>query len=237
MPWKHTAKKGPDAVAGGWYYNLGITGMRAVLIKDRPTDLLVKYVFKGTPAYGKVKVGDVITGANGKRFTVPHRNGYSVEVFGGHGPMMDFAAALDESQGDRLKGRLTLTVERGGKPVGVTMDVGTKYGRYGKAFPTGCRKSDLILKELYAYIAKAQGEDGSWGPPQQNTFAPLALLASGNKAYLPLIKKAVQYHARTTKPRDKSWLINWRYMAAAIVMAEWYLATGEKWVLPELQEV
>ena len=120
------------------------------------------------------------TGANGKQFVVPHRNGYSVEVFGGHGPMTDFAVALDESQGDRLKGRLTLDVERNAKPVRVTMDVGTKYGSYGKTFPIDCRKSDLILKELYAYIAKAQGDNGSWGPPQQNTFAPLALLASGN---------------------------------------------------------
>lgn len=44
-------------------------------------------------------------------------------------------------------------------------------------------------------------------------------------------------HARTTKARDQSSLINWRYMAAAIVMSEYYLATGEEWVLPELQEV
>ena len=236
-PWKHTTKKGPDAVVGGWYYNLGITGLRAVLMKDRPCHLRVKYVFKGSVAAGKVRAGDIITGANGKRFVVPHRNGYGVKVFGGHGPMTDFAVALDESQGDRLKGRLTLDVERDGKGVRVTMNVGTKYGPYGKTFPMACRKSDLILKELYAYIAKSQGDDGSWGPPQQNTFAPLALLASGNKAYLPLVKKNVQMHARTTKARDKSWLINWRYMAAAIVMSEYYLATGEKWVLPELQEV
>ena len=127
-PWKHTAEKGPDAEAGGWYYNLGITGLRAVLMKDRPMHLRVKYVFEGTPAHGKVKVDDI------------------------------------------------------------------------------------------ASIAKTQADDGSWGVPQQNTFAPLALLASGNKAYLPVVKKNVKMHARTTKARDNSWLINWRYMAAAIVM-------------------
>jgi hypothetical protein len=237
-PWKHATKKGPDAVVGGWYYNLGITGLRAILLKDRPAHLGVKYVFEGTPAHGKVKVDDIIIGANGKKFVVPHRNGYSVEVFGGHGPMTDFAAALDESQGDRLKGRLTLEVERNGQPVQVTLDVGTKYGSYGKTFPIDCRKSDLILKELYAYIAKAQGDDGSWGGPPHDTFAPLALLASGNKAYLPLVKKNVQMHAKTTQARDAAeGLVNWRYMSAAVVMSEYYLATGEKWVLPELQEV
>jgi len=236
-PWKHTTKKGPDANVGGWYYNLGITGLRAILLKDRPTHLRVKYVFEGTPANGKVKVDDIITAANGKQFVVPHRNGYGVEAFGGHGPMTDFAVALDESQGDRLNGRLTLEVERDGKPVRLTMDIGTKYGSWSKTFPMDCRKSDLILKELYAYIAEAQGDDGSWGAPQQNTFAPLALLASGNKAYLPMVKKDVQMHARTTKAWEEGSLINWRYMAAAIVMSEYYLATGEEWVLPELQEV
>ena len=44
-------------------------------------------------------------------------------------------------------------------------------------------------------------------------------------------------HARTTSADDDSWLINWRYMSAAIVMSEYYLATGEEWVLKELEEV
>ena len=28
-PWKQRASEGPDAEVPGWYYNLGITGMRA----------------------------------------------------------------------------------------------------------------------------------------------------------------------------------------------------------------
>jgi hypothetical protein len=41
-PWSVTTKRGPDAIAGGWYYNLGITGMRAVLVEKEPTQLLVQ---------------------------------------------------------------------------------------------------------------------------------------------------------------------------------------------------
>ena len=236
-PWKHKAQTGPDAEAGGWYYNLGITGLRAELIEDRPTCLLIKYVFEDTPADGKIHAGDVIVGANGKKFVTPHRNGYSVKVFGGHGPMTDFANALDESQGDKLKGELALDVLREDKALTVKLNVGTRYGRYGKTFPSDCKKSDLVLKELYEFIAGKQRDNGSWGPPQANTFAPLALMASGNKKYLPLVTKCVQMHARTTKAKDRSGLINWRYMAAGIVMSEYYLATKEEWVLPELQEV
>ena len=135
-PWTSRTRRGPDAETGGWYYNLGITGMRAVLVEDKPTALLIKYVFKDSPAAGKIQVGDHIVGANGKKFTVPHRNGYNVKVFGGHGPMMDFGLALDASQDRKLKGKLKLDVVRDGdESIQVTLDVGRKYGSYGKTFP------------------------------------------------------------------------------------------------------
>ena len=51
------------------------------------------------------------------------------------------------------------------------------------------------------------------------------------------MKKNVKMHAETTKSEDNSGLINWRYMAAGIVLCEYYLHTGEKWLLPEIQEV
>lgn len=236
-PWNHKAQKGPDADVGGWYYNLGITGMRVVLLKDEPTRLLVKYVFPRTPAHGKIQEGDVLVGVNGKPFVTPHKDGYGVDVFGGDGPLKDFGLALEACQGKKPRGKLTVHVLRKGKTVKVNLSVGTRYGMYGKNFPFDCRKSDLILGELLEYLAGQQGDDGSWGPPHLNTFAPLALLASGNRKYLPLVKKNVEMHARTTKAADEGGLINWRYMAAGIVMSEYYLATGEKWVLPELKEV
>ena len=42
-----------------------------------------------------------------------------------------------------------------------------------------------------------------------------------------------------TRPNDQRYadLINWTYMSVAMVLCEYHLATGEKWVLPELQEV
>ena len=44
-PWGHRADSGPDADVPGWYYNLGITGLRAQLVADQPKALLIKYVF------------------------------------------------------------------------------------------------------------------------------------------------------------------------------------------------
>mgnify|MGYP001287207419 CR=1 FL=1 len=41
-----------------------------------------------------------------------------------------------------------------------------------------------VVSKGIRFLVDTQGEDGSWGIPPQNTFAPLALLASGKKLYL-----------------------------------------------------
>ena len=66
-------KDGPDhvqheAAGPGWFSNLGPTGIRAMLTdaegkvewKGQGIQYLVKYVFPGSPADGKVKPGDII---------------------------------------------------------------------------------------------------------------------------------------------------------------------------------
>jgi len=236
-PWKQRADAGPDMEVDGWYYNLGITGLRVQLLEDAPRHLLVKHVFEGTPAFGKIRVDDLIVGAGGRRFVTDHRNGYGMDKFGPDGPIRDFAEALEACQDKKNKGRLTITLLRKGKVDLVELEVGRKYGTFAATFPENCQKTELILDELYEYLLKHQGEDGSWGIPPHDTFAPLALLASGKKKYMAAVKKNVEMHAGTTQAEDSSWLVNWRYTAAAIVMSEYYLATKEKWVLAELQEV
>ncbi|MED6334545.1 MAG: DUF6288 domain-containing protein [Planctomycetota bacterium] len=236
-PWKQRARRGPDAEVDGWYYNLGITGIRVELFADAPDELLVRHVFEGSPADRKVKVGDQILGVAGRPFEGYHQNGYGMEKFGAEGPISEFAIALEESQGKAGKGKLKLSLRREGEELSVGLNVGRRYGTYGDDFPADCKKTERVLDELYEYLVEHQGEDGSWGSVPHNTFAPLALLASGERKYRGAVEKNVRMHARTTKAVDESGLINWRYMAAAIVMSEYYLATGERWVLEELKEV
>ena len=174
-PWNQKAGSGPDAEVNGWFYNLGITGMRAELIAKDPKFLLVRHVFDGSPAAGKVRVGDLVVGANGRAFETPHRNGYGMKVFGPDGPLFDFAMALEESQGNARNGRLDLDLQRKDDVLKVTLDVGTQHGTYGPNFPTDCAKSTRLLKGLLDYLLKTQRDDGSWGSPPHDTFAPLAL--------------------------------------------------------------
>jgi alpha-galactosidase len=235
-PWNQRADAGPDEQVPGWFYNLGITGLRAQLIADEPRALLIKYVFPGSPADGRVMVGDVVVGAGGRMFQEAHRNGYGMKVFGADGPISELAEVLEACQSDDRQGILPLTLRRGGQIVDVSLDVGTKYGTFAPTYPQDCRKSDLILRELLEYLVKHQQDDGSFGNPIHNTFAPLALLASGEEKYLPAVERNVRHHIAATKAEDM-WLVNWFYMSAAIVLSEYELATGEGWVLPELQRL
>lgn len=251
-PWNQRARNGPDSDVPGWYYNLGITGIRVELREERPKHLKVRHVFEGSPAAGQVQVGDWIVSAGGIAFENPHRNGYGMDKFGAHGPIADFATALEQSLASDAS-RLMLRIEREAstsessetpesespktETIEVELELGKRDVAFAPTFPASCERSDRILGDLLAFLEKTQREDGSWGSPPHDTFAPLAFLATGEKKYLPIVEKSVRFHARTTKPVDDSWLINWRYMAAAIVMSEYHLATGEKWVVPELQEV
>lgn len=115
-PWGQRATSGPDAEVPGWFYNLGLTGLRAQLVADQPKALLIKYVFPKTPADGHVEVGDFIIGAGGRMFQEPHRDGYGEKVFGADGPISELESVLEASQrGDGKggsSGRCVLRVER-----------------------------------------------------------------------------------------------------------------------------
>ena len=129
-PWNQRAESGPDAKVPGWFYNLGLTGIRAESVADEPKALLVKYVFPTTPASKVIKVDDKIIGAGGKLFQYGHRNGYGMEIFGADGPVAELAEALETCQGKSGTGKLPLRVKRGKETINVDLDIGRNYGTF-----------------------------------------------------------------------------------------------------------
>ncbi len=240
-PWKQQARRGPDAEVQGWLYNLGVTGLRVKLEDEQPTHLVVGHVFEGTPADGKVRVGDRIVGARGLRFETPHRNGYGMDKFGPDGPIADFAEALERALRSK-KRELRLKLERPGgsgsdKRFEVKLKLPARAESFDDSFPFDCQHTEDVRERLWEHLAEQQRDDGSWGNPVHNTFAPLALLSSGRREYRDEVERCARFHARNTSTEDSSGLVNWKYMAAAIVLSEWYLETKERWVLPELEEI
>ena len=240
---KHTAwnvrtSKLPDAKTGGWFINLGITGARAKILSDAPKVIEVTYVFEATPAFGKLEIGDRITGVNGKAFAKAHTFGGASLGSGYDGPMKEFGDALEESQG-QLKGRLSLDVLRGGASEEILLDLPTHYGAFSASYPYDCEKTDRILDELYAYLLATQRPDGLWHRrPHINAFAALALLASGKDEHLPAARRAAKALAReTTDALTYTGLACWKYGLYGIYLAEYYLVTRERWVLAELEEI
>lgn len=236
--WSKQTKVQPDAQAGGWFINLGITGARAKILIDRPRELEISYVFPGTPADGRLQVGDRILGVNGRRFSESHKFGYGVDFFGYEGPMMDFGEALEVAQG-KFGGKLSLMVSRDTREAVVVINLPTRYGAFSPTYPYDCAKTDLILAEAYAYLREKQKDDGTWsGRPDANTFAALALLGSGDEGHLAAVKRAARAFAdQTTDVIEYRGLDCWKYTLYGTFLGEYYLLTREEWVLPELEEI
>lgn len=239
-PWSRTANDGPDAQVPGWFYNLGITGLRAELVADDPKALVIRYVFPKTPASGKIKKGDRVVGVNGKAFKAAHQNGYGMDVFGAVGPISELADTIEKSLDKDAGGKLTLMVKRDGEVIEVELNLGTKLGSYSETFPKDCEKSQRIYQFLCKYLVEQQRDNGSFGNPVHNTFSSLALLASGERKYLSNVKRCLEAMMRgvpdSGEPRPTG-LANWHYMGTAIVLSEYYLITKDKWAIPELKKL
>jgi hypothetical protein len=239
-PWDRTANSGPDAQVPGWFYNLGITGMRAELVADDPKALVIRYVLPRTPAEGKIRINDRIVGVHGKRFRTAHKNGYGMDVFGADGPILEFATALEASLSEAGGGKLPLLVRRDGEIIEVELAMGTKLGSYADTFPKDCEKSERIYAFLCEYLVQQQRDNGSFGNPVHNVFSSLALLASGQRKYLPNVKRCLEAMLSSV-PNDGqpklTGLPNWNYMGSAIVLSEYYLLTKDPWAIPQLKKL
>ena len=220
-----------------WLLNLGPTGIRARIYPDKPDRLVVKYVFQDakSPAKGLVRAGDVIAGANGKKFRTRHRFGRNLPGGGGwDGPMMELAGHLEDSQGG--DGKLELIVWPGGEKSSettVTLEL-EPVGRFAPSFPFNCARSDRMLEELCDFMVMDY-KSSNWknanvfyGGAHGHAHQLLALMASGNSKYDRIVKDCIsKYYGKTYDPGAGGFQMwNWGY--DSIVMGEYYLLTGDK---------
>ncbi len=211
----------PDFTQGGTIpeqakqdWNLGATGMRGwMFISNLETSqarqIAVTQVAPKSPADGKLVVGDVILGVAGRSFS--------------HDPRVEFGKALTAAETNAGKGKLALTRWRDGKEEEVVLEIPV-LGTYSRTAPYNCPKSALIFKEGCNALAARMKEDDY--PKAQNPITrslnALALLASGERKYLPLIRREVEWADQFS---DRS---TWWNAYVIILLAEYKIATGDK---------
>ncbi|MFM7181025.1 MAG: DUF6288 domain-containing protein [Verrucomicrobiales bacterium] len=221
--WAKPTDIGPDKEVPGFLVNLGPTGARAVLKKK---SFVVKHVFAASPANGKLRLEDEITGANGKPFG-KHTFGkcYSMEPGEGYeGPIMDMGNAIEDSEGK--DGTLILDVLREGQPAKVEIKL-APIGRFSATFPAKCPKSEKLAAQAMEYLLTRKDEH--CGVLHEKGLFGLALLARGK------VKEAEEYAmAWNTPPGVNEW--TWYPSYQAVYLGEYFLQTGDKRVLPTIKE-
>jgi Family of unknown function (DUF6288)/HEAT repeats len=213
----------PEGAKHDW--NLGATGARGWLYSETfvTTDarqISITRVEKASPADGVLAVGDVILGAGGKPFS--------------HDPRTEMGRALTFAESEAGNGNLSLIRWRGGKTEQVVVKLPV-LGTYSATAPYHCPKSKRILEQGCKDLA-ARMEDPSYAKgmnPIPRSINALALLASGNPDYLPLIKKETEWGANFTSDA----MATWYYGYIMMFLAEYKIATGDDSVMPGLRRL
>lgn len=203
-------------------WNLGAIGARGWMFSDKmvTTDarqILITKVDKGAPADGVLAVGDVLLGVGGKPFA--------------YDPRTEMGKALTLAETEAGKGSLALTRWRAGAPTEVVVRIPV-LGTYSATAPYHCPKSKRIL-ELGCKDLAARMADPGYAKrmnPIPRSLNALALLAGGDPAYLPLVKREAEWAADFTAEA----MATWYYGYITMFLAEYVMATGDRSVMPGL---
>ncbi len=213
----------PEDAKHDW--NLGATGLRGWMYCDKMVtsdarQIAITKVAKGSPAYGILEVGDVILGVGGKAFS--------------YDPRTEMGKALTAAESEAGSGELTLSRWRAGSSEEVVVKIPV-LGTYSPTAPYDCPKSKRILEQGCRELAKRM-EDPSYTrrlDPIPRSLNALALLASGQESYLPLIQKEAQWAASF---KDEG-MATWYYGYVMMLLAEYKIATGDDSVMPGLKRL
>lgn len=216
--------KGDPIPAGATHdWTLGATGTRGWMYSNKletseARQISITKVDKGSPADGKLQVGDVILGVGGKAFS--------------YDPRTEFGKALTAAEaGD---GKLSLTRWKDGNTEEVSLQLPV-LGAYSKTAPYKCEKSAKIFQAGCEALAKRMAEDANYAKqsPITRSLNALALLASGDTKYNEIIKR----EANWAKDFSADSMSTWYYGYVVAFLAEYKIATGDESVLPGLRRM
>jgi len=168
----------------------------------------IKNIEKGSPAEaaGKLKKGQIIETINGQKLA-------DID------PRMQLARILGKAEAS--DGVLKFAVKGLAEPVIVNVPV---LGAYSKTWPLNCPKSDKIVRQVAAYLARPESNKGIAG------IGMLFLLSTGEEKDLEPVRKWARSVAK--RPHTYAWYLGF----GGIPLCEYYLRTGDTEVLPGIQK-
>ena len=211
----------PEGASHDW--TLGATGARGWMYSDKMVtadarQILITKVDTRSPADGVLAVGDVVLGVGGKPFS--------------YDPRTEMGKALTEAEKEDSRGVLSIIRWRGGKTetVVVTLPV---LGSYSATAPYDCPKSKRIFEQGCKALAKRVAAPSYRQNPITRCLNALALLASGNPEYLPLVTKEAKWAAGYSASSFQTWY----YGYVIMLLSEYVLETGDESVMPGLRRL
>jgi len=221
--WEKPGGDPPDKEVPGFLVNLGPTGARAVLTERT---FVVKYIFRGSPAAGKLKVGDVIQGCFGRPFA---KHTFGGGPHGYEGPIMDMGTAIEHAESK--DGKLTLNVARNSKTIEVSVPL-ERLGAFSPTFPVNCKKSKLLRERALKYLAETKEAHG--GASHTRMAVSLALLTSDEPAQQALGADLIKRWSKEL-PNSGTW--TWDLSHQTITLSEYFLISHDASVLPTIRTV
>jgi len=218
-------------------FNFGPTGATGWFYER---EFVINGVDKGSPADAVLKVCDRIRAVNGRRFRGTEFKDDEND------PRRVLGMGITESETEARGGKLVVTVWRDGGEKDLTITLAV-LGTYSKTWPYDCDKSAKILHRACQWLADHQLPEGAFVEERGDGFAlgpsldGLLLLSSGDPRFLENARRLAHNFAENPGPNplkgEKTGTEMWGWSYQAMFTAEYYLRTGDTYVLPYLHHL
>jgi len=245
------AKKAAAAIRESTFpdFHLGVTGvivrLTGITRKANASVVNVLRIEPGSPADGKLQPGDVLLEINGVKLEGKPHLWFTLT------PEVRHLLGTALTRAEASDGKLAFKIRRGGDEKIITVEIPV-LGAYSKTWPLNCKKSDAVIASAAAatrkYLANA---DPDADPiiesriaglqskfPQKligYSLAGLFLLSTEAEGDLEVVRKYLK--STTHKLPEQRPMHTWIYAYRGLLLAEYYLRTGEDFVLPELKAI
>lgn len=215
-----------DGNSGDSEPNPSLLGPTGIISDPFGPNLYVHRTEPGSPADGKIFAGDIIFGANGEVFVDDQYR--------------QLADAITYTESKAGGGKLVLGVRRKGTLVDVELKLPI-LGSYSDTTPFFCPKSERIVEDAENWLVeKARPRSGLAGEVSGRHDTDLwFLMASGKPEHQGLVRRAIYASLKEppSKPDPNKRATPWHIGYRAILLGEYYHATGDPNVLPYLESM